>query len=354
MNESNQSYENGSEEYYHRCMDLYSGPMYSEPTWLQVLFGVIFGLITVLGIGGNAIVCYIVLGHRRMRTVTNYFVVNLAVSDQLMAVMCVNFTFYTTLYMTWPFGLVMCKAVSFFQSVSVSVSIFTLVAISMERYMAIIHPLRPRLGNTGTLLVIALIWISSCALGLPTVIYSLIYVEDGVTYCSEEDWKDRGNYSFATMVLTYFLPLGVLAMAYTRIGIRIWARKTPGEVEANRDRRMTESKIRLVKMFAVIVFLFAVCYLPIHTFNIVQDIHKSVVLCYPYIRVIYVVVIAVAMSNCVYNPFIYCWMNSKFRDGFRKVLRCLPVLRRSRNQASHSSSFRGLKRTSTLNTHMQS
>ena len=46
-------------------------PTYVEPTWLQIIFGVIFGLITVFGIGGNAIVCYIVLGHRRMRTVTN-------------------------------------------------------------------------------------------------------------------------------------------------------------------------------------------------------------------------------------------------------------------------------------------
>ncbi|XP_038062064.1 substance-P receptor-like [Patiria miniata] len=352
MNESNDTGSDGP--YYHVCMDYYNEPMYNEPIWLQVLFGVFFGLVTVLGIGGNAIVCYIVLGHRRMRTVTNYFVVNLAVSDQLMAVMCVNFTFYTTLYMTWPFGLVMCKAVSFFQSVSVSVSIFTLVAISMERYMAIIHPLRPRLGSTGTLLVILFIWISSGALGLPTAIYSTVYLEDGMTYCSEE-WGQRGNYSFATMVLQYFLPLGVLGMAYTRIGIRIWARKTPGEVEANRDRRMTESKIRLVKMFAVIVFLFAICYLPIHTFNIVQDVHQYTVLCYPYIRVIYVTVIAVAMSNCVYNPFIYCWMNSKFRDGFKNVLRCLPGLRRhQRQQASQSGSFRGLKRTSTLNTHMQS
>ncbi|XP_071808778.1 tachykinin-like peptides receptor 99D [Asterias amurensis] len=327
---------------------------YREPVWLQVLFGIIFGLITVFGIGGNAIVCYIVLGHRRMRTVTNYFVVNLAVSDQLMAVMCVNFTFYSTLYMTWPFGPVMCKAVSFFQSVSVSVSIFTLVAISMERYMAIIHPLRPRLGSTGTLLVIGFIWISSGALGLPTAIYTSVYVENGITYCSEE-WDQRGNYSFATMVLQYFLPLAVLAMAYSRIGIRIWARKTPGEMEANRDRRMTESKIRLVKMFAVVVFLFAICYLPIHTFNIVQDVYQYV-LCYQYIRIIYVTVVAVAMSNCMYNPFIYCWMNSKFRDGFKNVVRCLPGVRRyrDRQQANQSGSFRGLKRTSTLNTHMQS
>ena len=218
---------------------------YQEPPLVQAIFIFLYGTASVLGIFGNGIVCYIVLGHPRMRTVTNYFIVNLAIGDLLMAAMCVNFTVYATLYTQWPFGEVMCKLVSFSQTISVSVSIYTLVAIGMDRYFAIIHPLRPRMGSRETLFVIGVIWVISIALALPAALFTTLEFHGGDTFCTDGSWEDSLVYSLVCMVLQYFLPLAVLMGAYIRIGRRIWGRRTPGEVEAERDKKMSESKARV-------------------------------------------------------------------------------------------------------------
>jgi neuropeptide Y receptor len=80
------------------------------------------------------------------KKVTNFFIVNMAAGDILMAIFCIPFTFVPTfILLYWPFGAVMCRVVSFSQAVSVFVSAYTMVAISSDRYLAIVYPLRPRM-----------------------------------------------------------------------------------------------------------------------------------------------------------------------------------------------------------------
>ena len=226
------------------------------PTYAHVIITFMYSTVTVLAVGGNVIVCYTVLAYQRMRTVTNYFIVNLAVSDLLMAVLCIPFTFVANLLIHyWPFGAVMCPLVTSAQTVTVFLSAFTLVAISLDRYVAIIYPLRPRMTKTQAILVIALIWFLAVIVPLPVAILSRIQTEVdhmGVnrSYC-EEVWPSQHQryvYSMVIMVLQYFLPLTVLLFTYTRIAIVIWVKKTPGEAENNRDQRMAAAKrkVRIV------------------------------------------------------------------------------------------------------------
>lgn len=82
---------------------------------------------------------------------------------------------------------------------------------------------------------------------------------------------------------------------------------------------------QLVKLFATVVLIFALCYLPIHVFNLIQDFRKEV-LYFEYIKLVYLTCLLIAMSNCFVNPIIYCWMNTKFRNGFRQVFSFLPCV----------------------------
>ena len=223
------------------------------PMYAQVFITIMYSTVTVVAIGGNVIVCYIVLAYQRMRTVTNYFIMNLAVSDLLMAVICIPFTFVSnvlTLY--WPFGAVMCPVVTYAQSVTVFLSAFTLVAISLDRYVAIIYPLRPRMTKTQALLVIAIIWFLACLVPVPVVVLSKLVQQPDAGGVEREHCREvwpgkhgvfhRYIYSMAIMVLQYFLPLAVLLFTYTRIAIVIWVKRTPGEAENNRDQRMAAAK----------------------------------------------------------------------------------------------------------------
>ena len=220
---------------------------YTEPIWLQVLFAVCFGSVTLLGVGGNAIVCYIVLSDPQMRTGTNYFIVNMAIGDILMAIFCVNFTFYSTLYWTWPFGTATCKIVSFVQSVSVSVSIYTLVAMTLDRYVAIVHPLKLKTssGKFKRRYMVAMIWLGASAWALPMAIFSSVQSGSGISSCVESSDWNRNLYSGLGMVLQYFLPLAALAIGYWRIGRILWGRPNIGETDNPGAKQRNDSKKRV-------------------------------------------------------------------------------------------------------------
>lgn len=77
-------------------------------------------------------------------------------------------------------------------------------------------------------------------------------------------------------------------------------------------------------MIAVVI-IYALCWLPLHTITLVGDRHEEIWR-FKYIQVVWIVCHWLAMSNCCYNPMVYCWMNSKFRNGFKYVLRGCPCV----------------------------
>ncbi len=170
------------------------------PVWSQALIIFMYSMVTVLAVGGNAIVCYIVLAYQRMRTVTNFFIVNLACGDILMAVLCIPFTFIANVIAGyWPFGAVMCPIVTYAQVVVVFVSAFTLVAISVDRYIAIIYPLKPRMTTKQATLIIMFIWIMALSVPLPVAILSRtrLLSNDSLHESCEEVWpSQRGRYIY--------------------------------------------------------------------------------------------------------------------------------------------------------------
>ncbi|GFU37114.1 RYamide receptor [Nephila pilipes] len=307
------------------------------PKAIEALMYIMYIVISVAAIGGNVIVCYIVFAYQRMRSVTNFFIVNLAVGDILMASLCIPFGFVSNLLLQyWPFGAVMCVVVSYAQAVSVFISAYTLVAISFDRYIAILYPLRPRMTKLQAKLIIILVWIVALLTPLPTAIMSKLaqpqdWIEMNLTdrYTCMEAWDSntqRYHYSMALMILQYFFPLAVLIYTYSRIAIVVWGKRTPGEAQDARDQRMAASKRKMIKMMITVVSVFTLCWLPLNALIVAGDEH-DVIWQFSHIHYVWFVCHWLAMSSTAYNPIIYCWMNSKYRDGFRQVfvrLLCLP------------------------------
>lgn len=107
--------------------------IYIMPWPQQALWSLLFGWMVIVAAGGNLIVIWIVVAHKRMRSVTNYFIVNLSIADTMVSTLNVIFNFVYLLHGDWPFGEVYCKFSNFIAIVSVSASVLTLMAIAIDR-----------------------------------------------------------------------------------------------------------------------------------------------------------------------------------------------------------------------------
>lgn len=235
---------------------------------MTVVTVLMYSLLITVAVGGNLLVCYIILSRATMRTVTNLFLLNLAISDIVKAVICNPFTFVANLILSyWPFGEFMCPIVTYMQVVAVLLSAFTLVAISLDRFVAIVYPLRPKMSKKFFFKIMAFIWFLSFLVPLPTALTSKVEytrpkgVDKGESTVSNttnktDNWtgmclevftrdSDKYTYSLIIMLLQYFIPLIIIACTNAKIGYIIWLKETPGEAERDRDRRMASSKRRV-------------------------------------------------------------------------------------------------------------
>ncbi|KAH9502534.1 hypothetical protein Btru_068919 [Bulinus truncatus] len=200
---------------------------------------VLYTVLCVVAVLGNSLTVYVVVSKRRMRNVTNYFIASLAVSDVLMAIVCIPFTFVANILLQyWPFGSIMCPVVTYLQVAIVFQNAYTLLAMSLERYIAIMHPFMRRLGKRRCLEVVALCWVLAFLTPVPTAITSNLSLPENSTNVTREvcleKWESKQKqftYSVTIMVLQYFVPLAVLIYTYAQIVRVIWLKDLPTPAE---------------------------------------------------------------------------------------------------------------------------
>ncbi|KAL4640872.1 substance-K receptor [Arapaima gigas] len=318
---------------------------FEQPGWQVALWAVAYALIVVVSVIGNVTVIWIILAHRRMRTVTNYFIVNLAFSDVSMASFNTVFNFVYALHNDWYFGLGFCRFQNFFPITAIFSSIYSMTAIAVDRYMAIIHPLKPRLSATTTKIVIAVIWAVAFSLAFPQCFYSKTMFFSSRTVCLV-DWPDdyggkhQLTYQIAVIILIYLLPLLVMLVTYSLVGLTLWGSEIPGEASDHYQNQI-RAKRKVVKMMIVVVLTFAFCWLPFHIYFLLGSFNKDIYR-RKYIQQVYLAIFWLAMSSTMYNPIIYCCLNQRFRSGFRRAFRWCPFIRASEEDSmelQHTRTF---------------
>jgi 7 transmembrane receptor (rhodopsin family) len=106
---------------------------YTLPEPWQYFYGSLCALITLIGAVGNLTVIWICLYYRRMRTITNFFIANLAAADFLLCIFNVPLTSFFILTQNWPFGQELCTFINFIASTTVVASVFTMMCIAIDR-----------------------------------------------------------------------------------------------------------------------------------------------------------------------------------------------------------------------------
>ena len=290
---------------------------------------ILFSLVVLIGCFGNSLVIVVVLKNKDFfRTTTNMFILNLSIADLLFLVFCVPFhaIIYTSL--NWPFGEAMCKLVHLIQYASMVASIFTLVCMSVDRYLAVVYPLQTKHIRRP---IIALgasvaIWIMAVAIAAPWPVFYKTRVYDDlgphpVVVCAD-DWghlrKDRSIYFLVLFLLTYALPLMAIAVLSTLMVHSIWKHPIPECPSLEETLRQRRHVTRLV---IVVVVTFFLCWFPSHLLwlwtSYFPDTWKQT---YPfyYFRVTSHVL---AYTNSSLNPILYCFLSENFRHGFAKALK---------------------------------
>ncbi|CAF0879706.1 unnamed protein product [Didymodactylos carnosus] len=164
-----------------------------------------------------------------MRTLTHRFLLNLAVSDLIATVVCLPPTAYHYYDKRWIFGEFLCRFVPFMQGTSVAVSVFTLMAVSIDRYFAIHKPIHAKLlcSHKRVLLTIVLTWLLSFCLMIPLIIHHRIVdpFDTTITTCAEEwhrDMNSRLIYDFVLLFVLFIIPLTLMSYCYIKISWSLW------------------------------------------------------------------------------------------------------------------------------------
>ena len=142
------------------------------------------------------------------------------------------------------------------------------------------------------------------------------------------------RYNVTFMIMTYFLPMISMCYTYSRIGLELWGSRAIGEAtEVQADSIKSKRKVdkyrkgffndpewnKVVKMMMMVVLIFIVCWLPYHTYFITANINPEINYSH-YIQEIYLMIYWLAMSNSLYNPMIYCYMNQRYESAVNKAL----------------------------------
>ncbi|GIY07623.1 probable G-protein coupled receptor 83 [Caerostris darwini] len=287
-----------------------------------------YGLIILISIFGNLLVCNIVARNAKMRSSTYVFIANLALSDFMMTVLNIPFNVARILLNDWPFGSFMCSFVPLVQITSVYVSTFTMTCIAVDRYRIISKPLEPRLRSIQALKIVTCVWLLAIVLSLPHAIFNRIetvFTFRHLVRCRTLYPANMSHWITLIAVFTqYIIPLSITGVLYYLIIVQVWSRNSLGVVTEGQRVSQARAKKKTIKMLVLVVVLFAICWLPLNTFNLIREFNataftqKSVAH-----STVFFICHWLAMSSVCYNPFIYCWLNEHFRAGALSCLLCM-------------------------------
>ncbi|XP_056398652.1 neuromedin-U receptor 1-like isoform X2 [Hyla sarda] len=241
--------------------------------------------IFLTGVAGNLLTCTVIAKHRKMRTPTNLYLFSLAISDLLVLV----FGMPLEMYEMWqnypfPFGEGGCYFKTFLFETVCFASVLNVTALSVERYLAVVHPLKTKhvMTNAHARRVIGAVWCISLLCAIPnTSLHGIYYIYlpslervDESATCTM--MKPRWVYNLViqlTTIFFYFVPVSIITILYLLIGWRLtqekkirirWLGKSCKTDITWKIAPESAKKRQITKTLCVVVIVFTICWAPFH------------------------------------------------------------------------------------------
>ncbi|CAH1792483.1 unnamed protein product [Owenia fusiformis] len=328
---------------------------FTQIDWVRIVFIVLYSMIITLSVLGNIMVIWTVWRNKHMQTVTNYYIVNLAVSDLLVSafVMPLKLVEYVAPCKLHVFSEdAMCSVVSFVLPVFVFASVLTLVAISIERYYSIIYPLNAYTIHTKskTRKILAATWIVPLIVAVPYVFNaSQTFAMEGshgritLKICQDrfddidrwmygqnitelETGTFRKGYFYFLFAVIYLIPLIVITATCIRIAVCL-LEPIYGSNNMKLCRRGSsvvkkeESKRKVAKMIIVVAATFCLSWSPFYLVTFISQVqHPNTFMRESnFIFTMLAIHFSGFLNSCV-NPVIYATMSHRFRRSFVEII----------------------------------
>ena len=299
----------------------------SNPTYTseKVAKTLAYCLIFLVSLAGNIVIGIIVYKTKTMRKPINFLIVNMAISDLLLPIFVIP-PEIQMLYEAWliggPLGQALCKLTFFLADVSTAVSIQSLVLIAVDRFGAVVYPLRPPLFSSKLCpFFILATWIVAMASYSPYFLaFKLVDLQGGLV-CrlrwneAFEEYLSVENYFALVLVVFSFIPLVIIAILYIIIYLKLKSQKIPGEHSVNAGQQRQQRERNVLKMAIAIVVGFAVCFLPLSIVWFLSSFALSIQSCG--FQYFFAVAVVMARANCATNPCIYFFCSSSYREGLK-------------------------------------
>ncbi|XP_062315752.1 nociceptin receptor [Osmerus eperlanus] len=298
----------------------FSGP-YNEtdtylPTGIKMTIVVVYMIVCVVGLVGNCLVMYVIIRYTKMKTATNIYIFNLALADSLVLA-TLPFQGTDVFLGFWPFGNALCKTVISIDYYNMFTSTFTLTVMSIDRYVAVCHPVKAldmRTPHKAKVVNIC-VWVLASAFGVPAMVLGNVEVEQNSVECIVVHPEPRSYWDpvFGTcvFVFSFLIPVAIISVCYSLMVKRLRSvRILSGSKEKDRNLR------RITRMVLVVVAAFVVCWTPIQIMALAQSLGFNLGSLLTVALMHFC--IALGYVNSSLNPVLYAFLDENFKRCFRE------------------------------------
>ena len=302
-----------------------------EPKFVETIRLILSAIICSIGIVGNLLVVIITGTNRANKTAVHKYILNLAIADIGVLAICYPLTLIKAADpFQWPLGKVFCEVFYPLSDIFYSASIGSIVAITIDRHLAIVRGMTSHRSLSVAKWVIMGVWV----LGFLAVVVPLYFVmefiddkEKGTIDCTPV-WPNNASnksYVISLTIFWYLLPLALILWAYRQIGRKIRASKLlhkkinnmRGSYKTEKKKKFDKANTKALKILVPVVITFAVTMFPFHVFRIVSLF--VIVRKVKYIWVVYNICTILLLSNSAANPIIYSLVSAEFRQRFKDI-----------------------------------